>query len=80
MKFAVAGFGTQAHDREWPTGYNAKIKDSDGAFSVVVGTAKDALAKLAELAELDQVEVAAMDLSGTIIELATLQADANQAP
>ena len=33
---------------------HAKIKDSDGAFSVVVGTAKDALAKLAELAELDQ--------------------------
>ena len=30
---------------------HAKIKDTDGAFSVVVGTAKDALAKLAELAE-----------------------------
>jgi nitrate reductase NapAB chaperone NapD len=59
---------------------HAKIKDSDSAFSVVVGTAKDALAKLAELAELDQVEVAAMDLSGTIIELVTLQAEANRAP
>ena len=46
----------------------------------MVGTAKDALAKLAELAELDQVEVAAMDLSGTTIELATLQAEANQTP
>ena len=40
----------------------------------------DSLAKLAELAESDQIEVAAMDLSGTIIELATLQAKANQAP
>ena len=59
---------------------HAKIKDSDGAFSVVVDTAKDALAKLAELAESDQVEVAAMDLSGIIIELATLQAEANKAP
>ena len=58
---------------------HAKIL-KDGAFSVVVDTAKDALAKLAELAELDQVEAAAMDLSGTIIELATLQAEANQAP
>jgi hypothetical protein len=56
---------------------HGRIKDSDGAFSVVVDTAKDALA---ELAESDQVEVAAMDLSGTIIELATLQAEANQAP
>jgi 2-polyprenyl-3-methyl-5-hydroxy-6-metoxy-1,4-benzoquinol methylase len=46
----------------------------------VVGTAKDALAKLAELAEFDQVKVTAMDLSGTIIELATLQAEANRAP
>ena len=46
----------------------------------MVGAAKDALAKLAELAELDQVEVGAMDLSGTTIELATLQAEANQTP
>jgi uncharacterized protein YaaN involved in tellurite resistance len=59
---------------------HAKIRGSDGAFSVVVETANDALAKLAELAESDQIEVAAMDLSGTIIELATLQAEANHAP
>jgi hypothetical protein len=45
-----------------------------------VKTAKDALAKLAELAESEHNEVAAMDLSGTVIELATLQAEANQAP
>jgi hypothetical protein len=55
---------------ECRTGYN-------GAFSVVVKTAKDALA---ELAESEHNEVAAMDLSGTVIELATLQAEANQAP
>ena len=52
----------------------------DGAFSVVVETAKDALAKLAELAESEHTEVAAMDLSGTLIELATLQDEADQAP
>ena len=51
----------------------------DGGFSVVVGTAKDALAKLAELAETDRIEVAATDLSGTVIDLATLQAEADQA-
>jgi hypothetical protein len=59
-----------------PYWIQAKVKD--GAFSVVVKTAKDALAKLAELAESEHNEVAAMDLSG--IELATLQAEANQAP
>jgi hypothetical protein len=45
-----------------------------------VKTANDALAKLAELAESEQTEVAAMDLSGTLIDLATLQEAANQAP
>ena len=59
---------------------HAKIKGSDGAFSVIVETAQDALAKLAELAESEHNEVAAMDLSGTVIELATLQAEANHAP
>ena len=63
--------------REWPTGYTPRSKT---AMVRLVDTAKDALAKLAELAESDQIEVAAMDLSGTIIELATLQAKANQAP
>ena len=61
-----------------PYWIQAKVKD--GAFSVVVETAKDALAKLAELAELEHAEVSAMDLSGTVIEVATLQAEANQAP
>jgi hypothetical protein len=41
-------------------------------------TAKDALAKLAELAETDRIEVAATDLSGTVIDL-TLQAEDEQA-
>jgi hypothetical protein len=61
-----------------PYWIHAKVKD--GAFSVVVETAKDALAKLAELAETDRIEVAATDLSGAVIELATLQAEADQAP
>jgi len=61
-----------------PYWIQAKVKD--GAFSVVVRTAKDALAKLAELAESEQNEVAAMDLSSKVIDLATLQAEANQAP
>ena len=58
-----------------PYWIQAKVKD--GAFSVVVETAKDALA---ELAESEHTEVAAMDLSGTLIELATLQDEADQAP
>ena len=61
-----------------PYWIHAKIKG--GAFSVVVETAKDALAKLAELGESEHTEVAAMDLSGSVIDLATLQAEANQAP
>jgi hypothetical protein len=61
-----------------PYWIQAKVKD--GAFSVVVETAKGALAKLAELAESEHTEVAAMDLSGTLIELATLQDEADQAP
>jgi hypothetical protein len=61
-----------------PYWIHAKIKD--GAFSVVVETAKDALAKLAELAESEHTEVVAMDLSGTAIELRTLHAEANQVP
>ena len=61
-----------------PYWIQAKVKD--GAFSVVVETAKDALAKLAELAEMDRIEAAATDLSGTVIELATLQAEAERAP
>jgi hypothetical protein len=46
----------------------------------VVETAKDTVAKLAELAESEHTEVAAMDLSGTLVELATLQDEADQAP
>ena len=40
-------------------------------------TAKDALAKLAES---EHTEVTAMDLSGPVAQLASLQADSNQAP
>ena len=59
--------------------YLIQAKLKDGAFSVVVETAKEALVKLAELAETDRIEVAATDLSGTVIDLATLQAEADQA-
>lgn len=60
-----------------PYWIQARVKD--GGFSVVVETAKDALAKLAELAETDRIEVATTDFSGTVIDLATLQAEADQA-
>ena len=58
--------------------YLIQAKVKDGA-SVIVETARDALAKLAELAETDRIEVAATDLSGTAIDLAALQAEADQA-
>ena len=61
-----------------PYWIEAKIKES--AFSVVVETAKDALAKLAELTEDGHSEVAAKDVSGAIIGLRTLQAEAEDAP
>jgi hypothetical protein len=60
-----------------PYWIQAKIKE--GAFSVVVETAKDALAKLAELTEVGHSEVTAKDMSGAIIDLTTLQAEANDA-
>ena len=60
-----------------PYWIHAKIKES--GFSVVVETAQDALTKMAEFAELPHTEVAARDLSGNVIDLATLQAEANQA-
>jgi hypothetical protein len=77
QKLPVACFGAEAHDRGMPYWIRAKVKD--GGFSVVVETAKEALAKLAELAETDRIEVAATDFSGTVIDLAKLQAEADQA-
>jgi hypothetical protein len=67
------GLGTEV-----PYWIHAKIKES--GFSVVVETAQDALTKMAELAELAHTEVSAKDLSGNVIELAVLQAEADQAP
>ena len=61
-----------------PYWIHAKIKE--GAFSVVVETAVDALAKLAELTEAGHSEVLAKDLSGAIIGLTTLQAEADDLP
>jgi|GEM_PF-6298043 hypothetical protein len=57
---------------------HAKVKD--GAFSVVVETAKEAIAKLAELSQHEQTEVTAKDLLGKVIEIATLQSEADKAP
>jgi hypothetical protein len=59
-----------------PYWIHAKIKDS--AFSVVVETAKDALAKLAELADFEHIEVSAKDLLGNVLDPATLQSEADQ--
>jgi len=42
-------------------------------------TAKDALAKLAELTEAGHSEVAAKDMSGAVIGLGNLQAEADDA-
>ncbi len=42
LEFAVASFGTHAHDPAMAWWIHAKFKDSDGAFSVVVETAQDA--------------------------------------
>lgn len=60
-----------------PYRIHSKIKGS--AVSIVVESAKEALAKLAELTECGHTEVAAKDLSGIVIELSTLQAEADQA-
>jgi hypothetical protein len=63
---------------EVPYWINAKTKES--GFSVVVETAQDALAKMAELAELAHSEVSAKDLSGNVIELAALQSRGQSGP
>ena len=61
----MAYFEIAGHDPGMPYWIHAKIKES--AISVVVETAKDALAKLVELSESGLSEVAAKDLSGAII-------------
>ena len=67
-----------AHDwrQNVPYWIHAKIKG--GAVSVVVDTAKEALAKIEELSISDHVEVLAKDLSGKILDRATLQVEASQ--
>ena len=61
-----------------PYWIHAKVKDS--SFSVVVETAKDALSKLAELADSGHAEVVAKDLLGMVIDMATLRAETEQVP
>ena len=43
-------------------------------------TAKEAMAKLADLADTENTEVTAKDLLGKVIDMATLQAEADQIP
>ena len=60
--------------------YEARAKAGESAFSVVVETAKQALAKVDELIELAQVEdVSVRDWSGKIMDLGTLEAEAAEA-
>ncbi len=47
-------------------------------LSIVVETAKDALAKLAELTESGHTDVTAKDLLGAVIDPPTLQSEAGQ--
>ncbi len=49
-----------------------------GAFSVILETARDALAEMAELAESDHTELVAKDLSGKVIDAAALQSEVDQ--
>jgi hypothetical protein len=72
----VAHFGIGRHGSPMPYWIYAKLKD--GGFSVVVETAKDALAKVAELSETERAEVTALDMVGRVIELATLQSEADK--
>jgi hypothetical protein len=61
-----------------PYWVQAKIKGS--ALSVVVTTARDALAKMAELIEIGHIEVCIRDLDGRIIDNASLEVEAAGAP
>ena len=60
--------------------YEVRAKAGESAFSVVVETAKQALAKVDELIELAQVEdVSVRDWSGKIMDLGALEAEAVEA-
>jgi hypothetical protein len=60
--------------------YEVHAKAGESAFSVVVETAKQALAKVDELIELAQVEdVSVRDWSGKIMDLGALEAEAAEA-
>ena len=60
--------------------YEVRAKAGESAFSVVVETAKQALAKVDELIELAQVEdVSVRDWSGKIMDLGALEAEAAEA-
>jgi hypothetical protein len=55
--------------------YRIRARFKGSAFSVIVETARDALCKIAEFSELpDYLDVAAMDLSGAVVDVTDLQA------
>jgi hypothetical protein len=60
--------------------YEVRAKAGEGAFSVVVETAKQALAKVDELLEQADVDdVSVRDWSGKIMDLGALEAEAAEA-
>ena len=59
--------------------YRIHAKTGGSAFFVVVETPEDALAKFAELAETYRAGVTARDLSGRLIDLASLQGEVGRA-
>ena len=60
--------------------YEVRAKAGESAFSVVVGTAREALAKIDELLDLGHIdEVSVRDRSGKIMDLGALEAEAAEA-
>ena len=60
--------------------YEVRARAGESAFSVVVQTAKQALAKMDELLEQAEVDdVSVRDWSGKIMDLGTLEAEAAEA-
>ena len=60
--------------------YEVRAKAGESVFSVVVGTAKEALAKIDELLDLGRIDdVSVRDWSGKIMDLEALEAEAAEA-
>ena len=60
--------------------YEIRAKTGESVFSVVVGTANEALAKIDELLDLGRIDdVSVRDWSGKIMDLEALEAEAAEA-